>query len=342
MNSISSLPLEELQAAIKSKGQPAFRAGQIFDWLHNKQAASFDEMANLPKPLRESLAGDYKIDTLMPLREQHSKDGTVKYLFGLEDGAAIETVLMRYKHGNTLCISSQVGCRMGCNFCASTQCGLERSLTAGEMAAEVYLAMATSGERVSNIVLMGIGEPLDNFEAVIDFIRIITHPQGLNLSGRGISLSTCGLVPMIDRLADLRLPITLSVSLHAADNVKRSGMMPINDAYPLEKLIPSCKRYFERTGRRISFEYAMVRGVNDTPQDVQNLTQLLKGLNTHINLIPINPVNGSPYGPSDEENIKGFAAMLQKKGLNATVRRRLGTDIDAACGQLRQKSKQPS
>lgn len=319
-------------------GQPAYRARQVFTWLHAKGAKSFDEMTNLPASLRARLAEGWTVDVPEVARKQVAKDGTVKYLLRLPDGNHIEAVLMHYHHGNTLCVSSQVGCRMGCGFCASTQGGLVRNLTAGEMAAEVYTALRDSGEAISHIVLMGIGEPLDNFDNVMDFISIITHPDGQDMSIRNISLSTCGLVPGIQKLAERRLGLTLSVSLHAADDETRGAMMPVNRAYPLDELLPACRAYQKKTGRRISYEYAMVRGVNDTPDHARRLAQKLGGTGAHINLIPVNPVDGSPYGASDKENIDAFCQLLQQLGLNATVRRRLGTDIDAACGQLRQKA----
>lgn len=336
--SISSLPLKRLGEEMAQTGLPAYRAKQIYAWLHQKRARGFGEMLNLPKGLREALDGEWAVDFPEVALKQVSADGTMKYLLRFCDGNHVEAVLMHYNHGNTLCISSQVGCRMGCRFCASTQGGLVRGLTAGEMAGEVYAVLEESGEPISNVVLMGIGEPLDNYDNVVDFIEIITSPEGLNLSGRGISLSTCGLVPAINKLAGLRLGLTLSVSLHAATNEKRGEMMPVNNAWPLEELIPACRAYQKQTGRRISFEYAMVQGVNDSESDAAQLAALLRGMGAHINLIPINPVDGSPYGPSDARNVQTFKEKLQKLGLNATVRRRLGADIRAACGQLRQQA----
>lgn len=335
---ISSLLPEQLETLVAQMGEPAFRAGQVFSWLHQKQAASFAQMSNLPAAFRAKLAGEWAVETLAVAQKQVSADGTVKYLLRLADGNCIETVLMRYHYGNTLCVSSQVGCRMGCRFCASTQGGLVRSLTAGEIAGQVYAVMRDTGERISHIVLMGIGEPLDNFENVMDFITLITHPAGLNLSMRGITLSTCGLVPAIHRLAQKNLGLTLSVSLHGANNQTRSGMMPVNNRWPVEELVAACRAYQKQTGRRVSFEYAMVRGTNDAPQDAQQLAALVRGMGAHVNLIPINPVDGSPFGPSDAENVERFKAQLEKLGVNATIRRRLGSDISAACGQLRQQS----
>ena len=326
-----------LAAGLQGLGQPAFRAGQVFSWLHQKLATGFEEMSNLPASLRLQLAEHCAVAAPSIKQKLTSQDGTLKYLLELADGNCIETVLMRYRHGNTLCVSSQVGCRMGCRFCASTQGGLVRGLTAGEIAGQVYAVRRDTGEAVSHVVLMGIGEPLDNFDTVMDFISIITDARGQNLSGRGITLSTCGLVPMIHRLAEEKLPITLSVSLHAADDKKRSAMMPVNEAYGVEELLAACRAYRAATGRRVSFEYAMVRGVNDSDADAVLLAERLAGMDAHINLIPVNPVDGTPYGPSDSRAVQHFQSSLQRLGLNATVRRRLGADINAACGQLRRQ-----
>lgn len=320
-------------------GQPAFRAKQLFKWLHEKQARSFSEMTDQPKAFLAALEERFFIETLETERRQQSKDGTVKYLFRLPDGNCIETVLMRYSYGNTVCVSTQVGCRMGCRFCASTQGGRVRNLTAGEIANEVYAAARDTGERVSHIVLMGIGEPLDNFDHVMDFLSIISSPNGVNIGMRNISLSTCGLVPMIYKLAERHLGLTLSVSLHAPTDEMRSSMMPVNDVYPVEQLIRACRDYQQETGRRVSFEYSMVNGVNDSPQTARRLAQLIKGMGAHVNLIPINPVDGSPYSATDAANVKRFQTLLTELGVNATVRRRLGTDISAACGQLRREAK---
>lgn len=333
--SLSSYTMKQLEECFKQKGLPGFRSKQLFSWPHEKQVTHFDEMTNLPATLRQELQQEFFLDGLEQVEKQQSADGTVKYLFGLQDKNRIETVLMQHKHGNSLCVSSQVGCRMGCRFCASAPGGLLRSLSAGEIAAQVYAVTRDSGQRVSHIVLMGIGEPLDNFDNVMDFLSIITDPAGANVSMRNISLSTCGLVPGIRRLAEKRLGLTLSVSLHGASNSIRSGMMPVNDAYPIEELVAACEEYQKTTGRRVSYEYAMVRGVNDTPEDAKRLAGLFKGKQVHINLIPVNPVDGSPYGTSDHQNIVAFKEQLNQLGLNATVRRRLGADISAACGQLR-------
>lgn len=335
---ISSYTLEQLAEQLKAMGQPAFRAKQIFHWLHQKLVTEFSAMTDQPKALLAKLEEEYYIAAPVIQRRQQSKDGTVKYLFRLADGNCIETVVMRYNYGNTVCVSTQVGCRMGCRFCASTQAGRVRNLEAGEIAAEIYAAQKDIGERISHIVLMGIGEPLDNFDNVMDFLTIISSPEGVNIGMRNISLSTCGIVPQIDRLAEKKLQLTLSISLHAPNNAMRSQMMPVNDAYPVEELIAACRRYQKVTGRRISFEYSMVRGVNDSPATAKELAKLIRGMGAHVNLIPINPVDGSPYSATDAENVKRFQNMLTELGVNATVRRRLGSDISAACGQLRREA----
>lgn len=334
---IRSLLPEELEAELKAMGEPAYRAKQVFSWL-SRGVSGFGEMTDLPKALRERLDGRFYLAAPQVLRKQVSAhDGTVKYLWGLSDGNAVETVVMQYHHGNTVCISTQVGCRQGCAFCASTIGGLVRSLEPGEMLEEVMFSEKDSGLKISNIVLMGIGEPLHNFNNVMDFLEIISSPGGLNIGMRNISLSTCGLVPKIDELAKRKLQLTLSISLHAPNNKMRSSMMPVNDAYPLEQLIPACRRYQQATGRRISFEYSMVRGVNDSPETARELAHLIRGMGAHVNLIPINPVDGSPYSATDDRNIRRFRDLLEQLGVNATVRRRLGADISAACGQLRRE-----
>lgn len=334
---ITSFTIEQLTALMKELGQPSFRAKQIFHWVHQKQAAEFSQMTDQPKALIARLEQDFYIAQHKVRRYQRSKDGTVKYLFELADGNCIETVLMRYNYGNTVCVSTQVGCRMGCRFCASTQGGRVRNLEAGEIAAEIYGVMRDTGERVSHVVLMGIGEPLDNFDNVMDFLEIVSCADGINIGMRNFSLSTCGLVPMIDKLAEKKLQLTLSVSLHAPENTMRSSMMPVNNAYPVEQLIAACRRYQQTTGRRISFEYSMVRGVNDSDQTAAMLAKLIRGMGAHVNLIPINPVDGSPYSASDDANVRRFQQRLMELGVNATVRRRLGQDISAACGQLRRE-----
>lgn len=336
---ITSLTLPKLADLMQELGQPAFRAKQLFSWLHQKQVCDYAEMTNLPKPLCAQLAEKYPIDAPEIAKKQESRDGTAKYLLRLADGNCIETVVMRYNYGNTVCVSTQVGCRMGCRFCASTQGGRVRDLTAGEIASEIYTVQRDIGERISHIVLMGIGEPLDNYDNVMDFLTIISSPDGAQIGMRNISLSTCGLVPRIYELAKLHLGLTLSVSLHAPTNEMRSGMMPANDAYPLEQLIPACRAYQKDTGRRVSFEYALVRGVNDSAEAARQLADLIRGMGAHVNLIPINPVDGSPYSATDAKHVKAFQETLTRLGVNATIRRRLGADISAACGQLRREEK---
>ena len=334
-NCLTDLTLPKLTDYIKSIGQPAFRAKQIFKWIHQKQVTDFSAMTDQPKALLAQFAQNCTLAVPTIRRRQQSKDGTVKYLLQLADGNCIETVLMRYHYGNTVCVSTQVGCAMGCRFCASTQAGRVRDLTSGEIAAEIYTAQKDTGERVSHIVLMGIGEPLHNFDNVMDFLDIISCPEGVNIGMRNISLSTCGLVPKIDQLAEKKLQLTLSISLHAPTNQIRSSMMPVNDAYPVEQLIQTVRRYQETTGRRVSFEYSMVRGVNDSDICAKQLADLIRGMGAHVNLIPINPVDGSPYSATDAANVRRFQQKLESLGVNATVRRRLGSEISAACGQLR-------
>ena len=332
---LTDLTLPKLTDYIKSIGQPAFRAKQIFKWIHQKQATDFSAMTDQPKALLAQFAQNCTLAVPTIRRRQQSKDGTVKYLLQLADGNCIETVLMRYHYGNTVCVSTQVGCAMGCRFCASTQAGRVRDLEAGEICSEIYTAQKDIGERISHIVLMGIGEPLDNFDEVMKFLENITSPEGVNIGMRNISLSTCGLVPKIDQLAEKKLQLTLSVSLHAPNNEIRSGMMPVNDAYPVEQLIQTVRRYQDTTGRRVSFEYSMVRGVNDSDACAKQLADLIRGMGAHVNLIPINPVDGSPYSATDAANVRRFQQKLESLGVNATVRRRLGSEISAACGQLR-------
>ncbi len=333
---IRSMTLDELTAALKEMGEPAFRGRQVFTWLH-RGVRSFDEMSDLSKPLREKLAGMCRLSGLNAVRRQISQaDGTVKYLWELQDGNCIETVLMRYRHGNTVCISSQVGCRMGCAFCASTLGGKIRDLTPGEMAEQVIFTQADSGVPVSNIVLMGIGEPMDNLDNVLRFLELVNHPQGLNIGMRHISLSTCGVIPGIRRLAELELQLTLSVSLHAPDSETRSRIMPVNRAYDVEELFGACREYFHRTGRRISFEYAMIDGVNDRDWQADMIVKKLRGMPGHVNLIPLNDVAESPLKPS--RRVRQFQQRLERQGITATVRRSLGGDIDASCGQLRRKA----
>ena len=334
---IKSMNLAEMQALMKEMGEPAFRAKQIFVWLH-KGITTFDGMTNLSKALREKLEERCYITAPIVVRKQTSqKDGTIKYLWQLRDGNCVETVVMRYHHGNSVCISSEVGCAMGCAFCASTIGGLVRRLTPSEMVDQVLFSSLDSGLPISNIVLMGIGEPLDNYDTVMRFLELINSPDGMNIGMRHISLSTCGLVKKIDLLAERDLQLTLSVSLHAPDNETRSGIMPVNRAFPLEQLIPACRKYYEKTGRRISFEYAMIKGVNDTKEHCSRLIRLLHGLPCHVNLIPLNRVEESPLQPSTRQAVMEFQKQLEDAGITATVRRTLGSDIDASCGQLRRK-----
>ena len=334
---LSDFTLDALTAYLVSLGQPKFRAKQIFKWLHQKLVTDFSQMTDQPKTLLAQLAENCTIAAPTIRRRQQSKDGTVKYLLQLADGNCIETVLMRYKYGNTVCVSTQVGCAMGCRFCASTQAGRVRDLTAGEIASEIYTAQKDSGERVSHIVLMGIGEPLHNFNNVMDFLEIISCPEGVNIGMRNISLSTCGLVPRIDELAKRKLQLTLSVSLHAPNDRVRNTIMPVNKAYPTQELLDACRRYYAETSRRISFEYAMIDGVNDSVEDARELIGRLKGLPAHFNLIPLNHVEESPLKPSSKAAVALFQKTLEDAGIPATVRRTLGGDIDASCGQLRRK-----
>ncbi len=326
---------EELAVFFKELGQPAFRAKQVFRWL-NEGVESFDEMTNLPRSLRERLAEECRLFAPRIERRQVSKiDGTIKYLWRLWDGNCVETVLMRYHHGNTVCVSCQAGCNMGCVFCASTLGGKVRDLTAGEILDQIIFAQKDSGEKVSNIVMMGIGEPLDNFDNVLRFLTLVNHPDGLNIGMRHISLSTCGLVGRIDKLASLGLQLTLSVSLHAPDDETRSRLMPVNRSVGVEKLMETCRRYFETTGRRISYEYAVIDGVNDSDEQADRLAALLKGQPAHVNLIPLNDIEESPLKPS--RRVREFQRRLEGHGVTATVRRKLGGDIDASCGQLRRR-----
>ena len=334
---LKSMTLPEISAVLKELGQPAFRAKQLFSWLH-KGVRSFDEMTNLPQTLRETLAKEYPICPPEVVRKQESqKDGTIKYLWKLSDGNCVETVLMRYHYGNTVCISTEVGCRMGCAFCASTLGGLVRRLEPFEMVDQVLFTQVDSGLPISHIVLMGIGEPLDNFDNVMRFLELINHADGMNISMRHISLSTCGLVPKIRELAEKKLQLTLSVSLHAPTDEIRNTIMPVNKAYSTEELLEACRDYYAQTGRRISFEYAMINGVNDTPQHARTLLRRLKGLPAHMNLIPLNHVEESPLKPSSHKAVMEFQKILEDGGVPATVRRTLGGDIDASCGQLRRK-----
>lgn len=334
---LKSMTQPEIAAVLKEMGQPAFRAKQVYTWLH-KGVRSYDEMTNLPKTLRDCLAERYPILAPQVVRRQESqKDGTIKYLWKLADGNCVETVLMRYHYGNTVCISTEVGCRMGCAFCASTLGGLVRRLEPYEMLDQVLFTQVDSGLPVSHIVLMGIGEPLDNFDNVMRFLELVNSPDGMNISMRHISLSTCGLVPKIDALAEKKLQLTLSVSLHAPSDEIRDTIMPVNKAYNTEQLLSACRRYYAATNRRISFEYAMIDGVNDTEDCARLLLKRLKGLPAHLNLIPLNHVEESPLKPSTRQAVARFQKILEDGGVPATVRRTLGGDIDASCGQLRRK-----
>ena len=337
MNHLKSMTQDEIGTALKELGQPAFRAKQVFSWLH-KGVRSYDEMTNLPKALRERLAETYPLHTPKVVRRQESKkDGTIKFLWELSDGNCVETVLMRYHYGNTVCISTEVGCRMGCAFCASTIGGLVRRLEPYEILDQVLFTQAESGLPISHIVLMGIGEPLDNFDNVMRFLELVNHPDGMNISMRHISLSTCGLVPMIDRLAEKKLQISLAISLHGPNDEIRNRIMPVNKAYPMDMLLAACRRYYEATSRRIHFEYAMIDGLNDREADARELLQRLKGMQAHVNMIPLNHVEESPLKPSTRQAVQRFQKILEDGGIPATVRRTLGGDIDASCGQLRRK-----
>ena len=336
MIDIKSMTPEELAAWLKELGEPAFRAGQVFQWLY-RGVTSFEEMTNLPKALRQKLEETALLAPPTVARKQESaQDGTIKYLWRLADGNCVESVLMRYRHGNTVCISCQVGCRMGCAFCASTIAGKVRDLSPAEMLDQVLFTQIDSGAPVSNIVLMGIGEPLDNFDTVLRFLTLVNHPGGLNIGMRHISLSTCGLVEQIDKLARHELQLTLSVSLHAPDDETRSRIMPVNRSVVVEKLLETCRRYFEKTGRRISYEYAMIDGVNDADWQADLLAKRLRGAPAHVNLIPLNEVEESPLKPS--RRVAAFQKRLEGHGVTVTVRRKLGGDIDASCGQLRRKA----
>ena len=335
-NILSMLP-EEIEEDFARIGEPRFRAKQVFEWLA-KGVRDFDGMSNLPKALRDKLKAEYNLYQPKILSKQVSEqDGTIKYLWELQDGNAVETVVMSYKHGNTICVSCQVGCRQGCAFCASTIGGLVRSLEPFEILDEVMQSQMDSGKRISNIVLMGIGEPLDNFDNVMRFLKLVNHPQGMNIGQRHITLSTCGLTERFDDLADQDLQITLTVSLHAPDDETRSRIMPANRGRGVEELMRCCRRYYERTGRRVSFEYAMIDGVNDTQYHANLLAQHARYVGAHVNLIPLNYVEERPFKPTTPGHLKAFIRILEDAGVNVTVRRKLGSDVDASCGQLRRK-----
>lgn len=335
---ILSLTLEELTEQFSVMGIQKFRAKQVYEWLHKHLAMSYDEMSNLPKTLREDLKEKFPLHNCEIARKQVSKlDNTVKYLFRLHDGDFVESVVMKYKYGYTICVSTQVGCKMGCAFCASTLGGFKRCLLPGEILSQLYCAQHDLGERISHIVLMGMGEPLDNYDNVMRFLSLVTDEKGVNISMRNISLSTCGIVPKIEELLQKHLQLTLSISLHAPSDELRSKIMPINKRYPVDELLNICRKYVNETSRRISFEYSMLAGVNDSDECARLLASKLKGMLCHVNLIPVNEVAESPFKPSSPERIERFVEILGKSGINATVRRKLGSDIDASCGQLRLK-----
>lgn len=335
---IKSFTLEELKKELVEMGEKPFRAAQIYEWMHKKLVRSFDEMSNLSKSLREQLKERYWLAALEEVEMQESRlDGTKKYLFRLFDDNVVESVWMKYHHGNSVCISSQVGCRMGCRFCASTLDGLERCLTSSEMLDQIYAISNLTKERVSNVVVMGTGEPLDNYENLVRFLHLLTDEKGLNISQRNITVSTCGIVPNIRRLAEEQLQITLALSLHATTDEKRRKLMPIADRYGLEEVLSACKYYFLKTGRRITFEYSLVGGVNDTDEDAVQLAQIAGGLNCHVNLIPVNPIKERSFVESDRDRVLAFKNKLEKNKINCTIRREMGRDIDGACGQLRKR-----
>lgn len=338
MKNIKDYNLDELKEELKTIGEKPFRAEQIFKWIYESRVSSFDEMTNLSLELRDKLKENYEIKQFNILKKQVASDGTKKYLFDVLDGNAIETVLMKYHHGYSICVSSQIGCKMGCKFCASTGIPFIRNLSTGEIVEQIMAVERDENIRISNIVFMGIGEPLDNYDNVVGAIRIINNPKGLNIGARHISISTSGLVPKIYKLAEENIQCTLSISLHATTNEQRSQMMPVNDAYKIEELLQACKDYIEKTHRRISFEYALAKENNDNLEDAKRLVKLLKGMICHVNLIPINKIENGVYMKSSNENIMKFRDYLNEHGIVATIRRELGSDIDAACGQLRRKN----
>ena len=335
---ICEYDLGELQQLFSEMGEPRYRAAQLYAWLHQRLASDFSEMSDLSKKLRERLSADFRITTAEPMETLVSRiDGTRKYVLRLYDDNVIESVLMRYHHGNSVCVSSQVGCRMGCRFCASTLDGCVRNLSAAEMLAQVYTIERDTGERVSNVVIMGSGEPLDNFDEVVRFVRMLSDEHGLHISQRNITLSTCGIVPKIPELAKQNLQITLALSLHAASQQVREEIMPVARTYKLPDVLSACKKYHEQTGRRLTFEYAVVRGVNDTRQEAQKLADLLRGMHGHVNLIPVNPIRERSYESPDRGTVEAFRDVLERNGIAATIRREMGRDISSACGQLRRR-----
>lgn len=341
MTEIKSLSLEELTRETEAMGEPKYRAKQVYEWLHVKLASSFDEMTNIPASLRKKLNDNYEFTQLKIERVQESKiDGTRKFLFELPDGNFIESVWMSYHHGNSVCISSQVGCRMGCRFCASTLDGLVRSLSPAEMLEQIYEITKYTKERVSNVVVMGTGEPMDNYDNLIKFVKLLTCEEGLNISQRNVTVSTCGLVPKIRQFAEENLQVTLALSLHAPNDEKRRELMPIANRYTIKECLDACDYYFEKTKRRVSFEYSLVAGVNDNDKEAEELSKLLKNHNGHVNLIPVNPIKERDYKRSDMSRIYAFQNKLEKNGINVTIRREMGRDIDGACGQLRRRQKE--
>ena len=339
---LKSMTYEELQEWVVLQGEKKFRASQLYDWMHKKLAASYEEMTNLPKSLVEKCRAYGSYTALQTVEVQESKiDGTKKFLFGLADGNVVESVWMKYKHGNSVCISSQVGCRMGCRFCASTLDGLERNLLPSEMLDQIYRMEKITGERVSNVVVMGTGEPLDNYDNLLRFITVLTDEHGLNISQRNLTVSTCGLVPRMRQLAEKKLQMTLALSLHAVTDEKRRQLMPIANKYSIAELMDACAYYFDCTGRRLTFEYSLVGGVNDTEEDARGLIALARPLNCHINLIPVNPIKERDYVQSTKDRVEAFKNRLEKGHIQVTVRREMGRDIDGACGQLRRRHMQP-
>ncbi|MCI8584314.1 MAG: 23S rRNA (adenine(2503)-C(2))-methyltransferase RlmN [Lachnospiraceae bacterium] len=336
MTDIKSLTLLELQEEMERLGEKKFRAKQVYGWMHEKLADHFEEMTNLSKALRERLSKEYELPALKLIEVQQSgQDGTCKFLFGLPDGHVIESVLMRYHYGNSVCISSQVGCRMGCRFCASTLGGLQRGLRPSEMLDQIYQIQKWSKERVHNVVVMGTGEPLDNYDALLRFLHLLTCEGGLHISQRNVTVSTCGIVPKMRKLAEEKLQITLALSLHASTQEKRKALMPVANRYELSEVIDACRYYFEQTGRRITFEYSLVGGVNDQEEDARELIRLIQPLNCHVNLISVNPIKERDYVQSGRQTIVNFKNKLEKSGIVVSIRRELGRDIDGACGQLR-------
>ena len=340
---LKSLSLPELIEVFEAIGEKKFRANQLYSWMHQKMILNLDEATNLSKKLIEKLKNEFDFTTVGLYTFQESMlDGTRKYLFELDDENVVESVFMKYHHGNSVCISSQIGCRMGCSFCASTLDGLARNLTTGEMLDQIYAISRHTGERISNVVIMGMGEPLDNYDNIVRFVKMISEDTGLNISQRNITVSTCGIAPMIEKLANEKFQITLALSLHATTDKKRQSLMPITNKYPIDVVLEACRYYFRTTGRRLTFEYSLVAGANDTEEDALELAALIKDFNCHVNLIPINPIKERDYKEPSTKNVRAFQNKLEKNGINATIRREMGRDIDGACGQLRRKHTQKS